>query len=70
MTMRGEDSDQGSVSSYVPLVARIPKDHSLRPMRAMLDTALREISPQRDGLYAKSARPSRARGRRDAGAGQ
>jgi len=40
MTMRGEDSDQGSVSSYVPLVARIPKDHPLRPMRAMVDTAL------------------------------
>jgi len=35
-TMRGEDPDQGSVFSYVPLAKRIPKDHPLRPMREMV----------------------------------
>jgi len=57
-TMRGEDPDQGSVFSYVPLVKWIPKDHPLRPMREMVDVALRSLSPQLDGPYAKTGRPS------------
>jgi len=59
MTMRGEDSDQNSVFSYVPLVKRIPKNHPLRPMRAMVDTALSALLAASGG-----ARSPARRGRR------
>jgi transposase len=44
--------------SYVSLEARIPPDHPLRPMRAMVDQALGSISSGFSGLYAKTGRPS------------
>src|SRR3989449_5784676 len=44
--------------SYVPLERRIPSDHPLRPLRAMGDTILGELSPQFDQLYSKVGRPS------------
>jgi len=44
--------------SYVPLEQRIPVDHPLRPLRAMVDIVLRELSPQFDQLYSKVGRPS------------
>src|SRR5678810_1218661 len=44
--------------SYVPLEQRIPADHPLRPLRAMVDVVLRELSPQFDQLYSKVGRPS------------
>jgi transposase len=56
--MRGDDGDQGSVFSYVPLGKRVPKDHPLRPMREMVDTALRGLSPRFAAMYAKTGRPS------------
>jgi hypothetical protein len=43
--------------SYVPLEQRIPADHPLRPLRAMVDTILGELSPQFDELYSKAGRP-------------
>ena len=39
--VRGSDRVQGSMFSYVSLEARIPADHPLRPMRAMVDEALK-----------------------------
>ena len=44
--------------SYVSLEARIPADHPLRPMRAMVDEALRRLSRRFSQLYADSGRPS------------
>jgi transposase len=44
--------------SYVPLEQRIPADHPLRPLQAMVDTILGELSPQFDQLYSKVGRPS------------
>jgi len=44
--------------SYVPLEHRIPSDHPLRPLRAMVETILGELSPQFDQLYSKVGRPS------------
>ena len=38
--MRGSDREQGLMFSYVSLEDRIPADHPLRPMRAMVDEAL------------------------------
>src|SRR5258705_425665 len=57
--MRGEGpGPQPHMWSYVPLEQRIPADHPLRPLRAMVDVALRELSPQFDQLYSKVGRPS------------
>src|SRR5215831_1686438 len=57
--MRGDGIEpQPHMWSYVPLEQRIPADHPLRPLRAMVDVVLRELSPQFDQLYAKIGRPS------------
>jgi transposase len=56
--MRGDDEQQASVWSYIPLEQRVPVDHSLRALRAMVDEVLRELSPQFGRLYAKVGRPS------------
>ena len=56
--MRGSDDQQASVFSYVMPEQRVPQDHPLRPMRAMVDEALRALSPRFSRLYAKTGRPS------------
>ena len=56
--MRGDDREQGSMFSYRSLEGRIPADHPLRPMRAMVDRALDEVSPRFAKLYAQTGRPS------------
>src|SRR5216117_1380820 len=57
--MRGEGTgSEPHMWSYVPLERRIPSDHPLRPLRAMGDTILGELSPQFDQLYSKVGRPS------------
>jgi transposase len=44
--------------SYVSLEGRIPADHPLRAMRAMVDEALRRLSRRFSSLYAATGRPS------------
>jgi len=56
--MRGDDRKQGSMWSYLSPEARIPKDHPLRPIRAMVDQALLELDPLFRRLYSKFGRPS------------
>jgi transposase len=57
--MRGDGIEpQPHMWSYVPLEHRIPAEHPLRPLRAMVDVVLRELSPQFDQLYSKVGRPS------------
>jgi transposase len=56
--MRGNDEQQGAVFSYVSAEQRIAAEHPLRRIRAMTDAALRELSPEFDGLYAEGGRPS------------
>lgn len=56
--MRGSDREQGLMFSYVSLEDRIPADHPLRPMRAMVDEALKNLSQRFSGLYAATGRPS------------
>jgi transposase len=53
--MRGDDEQQAQ---------RVPADHPLRSMRAMVDEVLRELSPQFSRLYATVGRPSIAPERR------
>jgi transposase len=56
--MRGDDVQQGAVFSYVSAEQRVPQDHPLRAIRAMVDEALTGLSAHFDTLYAKHGRPS------------
>lgn len=56
--MRGDESPQRGMFSYVTLEQRVPQDHPLRPIRAMVDRALAEMSPEFDRLYSSVGRPS------------
>lgn len=44
--------------SYVSAEQRVPKDHPLRAIRALVDEVLRTMSREFDGLYARVGRPS------------
>ena len=56
--MRGEDAQQEAMFSYVSPEQRVPQDHPLRPIREMVDTVLKEMSPRFARLYASVGRPS------------
>src|SRR5262245_34807222 len=56
--MRGTDHQQSWMFSYISAEKRVPKDHPLRAVRAMIDVALRNMGPQFDAMYAKVGRPS------------
>jgi len=56
--MRGEDERSDSLFSYVSCEARVPADHPLRPIRALVDEALEVLSPEFERLYSKVGRPS------------
>jgi transposase len=56
--MRGTDSQQSSMFSYVSAERRVPRDHPLRAIRTMADTALSELSAGLDRMYAVDGRPS------------
>ncbi len=56
--MRGEDSKQEAMFSYLSPEKRVPAEHPLRAVRAMIDTVLEEMSPRFAKLYADVGRPS------------
>jgi transposase len=56
--MRGEDIHQEELFSYGSLEARVPSDHPLRPIRAMVDEALVGMSDRFDAIYGDEGRPS------------
>jgi transposase len=56
--MRGTDSQQQAMFSYVSTERRVPKNHPLRPIRAMVNQALREMSEDFDRMYSTIGRPS------------
>ena len=56
--MRGEDRQAEGMFSYVRLEERVPRDHPLRPIRALVDAALSELSPTFEDLYSTVGRPS------------
>lgn len=56
--MRGGDQSQSAMFSYVSPEARIPSDHPLRPVRVMVDEALRDLNRHFNRVYAKTGRPS------------
>jgi transposase len=56
--MRGSDEQPGYLFSYISADARVPADHPLRPLRVIVDDALRRLSPRFEGLYVRWGRPS------------
>jgi transposase len=56
--MRGDDRRPDTMFSYVAPEQRVPADHPLRTIHAMVDAALRELSPEFGRLYPKTGRPS------------
>jgi transposase len=56
--MRGKDTQQSAMFSYLSPEDRVPADHPLRPVRLMADTALEALSPVFDLVYAAFGRPS------------
>jgi hypothetical protein len=56
--MRGDDRQQAAIWSDMSPEQRVPADHPLRPIRAMVDTALAERSVEFAKLYSPVARPS------------
>jgi transposase len=56
--MRGADEQQNELFSYGSLEERIPVDHPLRPIRAMVDEALKRLSGRFDEIYGEDGRRS------------
>jgi transposase len=56
--MRGIDTTQSAMFSYVSPEQRVPKDHPLRPIRVFCDIALRALSREFDRMYSDTGRPS------------
>jgi transposase len=56
--MRGKETGQGSFYSYVSQEDRIPADHPLRAIRAMVDGVLTRLSSRFAKMYSDTGRPS------------
>lgn len=56
--MRGEQERQNHLFSYVSMEDRVPADHPLRRIKALVDPLLEELSPVFDRLYADGGRRS------------
>ena len=56
--MRGADSKQEAMFSYVSPEERVPPKHPLRPIRAMIAEALAQMDRRFEKLYSRTGRPS------------
>jgi hypothetical protein len=56
--MRGEDIQQHDLFSYGSLEERVPADHPLRPIRAMVDEALQSLDGRFEEIYGEDGRRS------------
>jgi transposase len=56
--MRGDDHQQAAMWSALSPEQRVPADHPLRPIQAMVNTVLAELSPDFATLYSPVGRPS------------
>lgn len=56
--MRGPDDKQDGMFSYQSAEKRVPLDHPLRKIRALVDQVLKEMSPQFGKLYSDVGRRS------------
>jgi transposase len=56
--MRGEDTQQNAMFSYLSPEQRVPQDHPLRKLRPLVDEVLKKLSRRFTALYARRGRPS------------
>ena len=56
--MRGADQPPSTMFSYVSIEDRIPADHPLRAIHALIQPILRALSPRFAELYSAMGRPS------------
>jgi len=56
--MRGDDIQQHDLFSYGSLEERVPADHPLRPIRAMVDEALKSLDGRFEEIYGEDGRRS------------
>jgi transposase len=56
--MRGSDRRSGSLFSYVDIESRVRRDHPLRAIRRLVDTALETLAEDFSRLYSGMGRPS------------
>ena len=56
--MRGKEEKQPPLFSYVSLESRIPADHPVRAIRALVDKILERLEPDFSAMYARIGRPS------------
>jgi len=56
--MRGTDTQQATLFSYVSPEKRVPADHPLRNLRETTERVLRRLSPRFEAMYSEMGRPS------------
>ena len=56
--MRGTDTQQAAMFSYLSPEQRVPFNHPLRPIRSITDRILRQLSSTFTGIYSRIGRPS------------
>src|SRR3954452_25402920 len=56
--MRGADEQTGALFSYLSPEAMVPKDHPLRAIRPLVNTALARLAPDFARLYELTGRVS------------
>lgn len=56
--MRGSDHPQTTIFSYLSVEDRIPQDHPLRCIQALVNPILAELSPRFQAMYSRMGRPS------------
>jgi transposase len=56
--MRGQPNEQPMMLAWIDVEARVPRDHPLRTIKKLADTALRNLSDTFDRMYAASGRRS------------
>ena len=53
--MRGEDTQQNAMFSYLSPEQRVPQDHPLRKLRPLVDQVLKKLSRRFTAMYAPGA---------------
>src|SRR5947209_4172058 len=56
--MRGDDTQQSTMFSYLSPEARVPTNHPLRPIRTIMDRVLARLNNQFAEMYSTIGRPS------------
>lgn len=56
--MRGQDNSTEAMFVFVSPESFVPKDHPLRPIRKMVDSALAELDSEFQSMYSRIGRPS------------